>query len=82
MYVGGIYTIHGHQVRGDVRLIKNPTLNPLVIFSYVFKSPFGGDGWIISINNLEDLVGGHIWVGILCINRWNLAYFNKTVCLG
>jgi photosystem II CP43 chlorophyll apoprotein len=52
---------------GDVRLITNPTLNPFVIFNYVLKSPFGGDGWIVSINNLEDLVGGHIWVSILCI---------------
>jgi photosystem II CP43 chlorophyll apoprotein len=67
---------------GDVRLIKNPTLNPLVIFGYVFKSPFGGDGWIISINNMEDLVGGHIWVGILMFNWWYLAYLNKTFCLG
>merc|ERR1712084_109208 len=52
---------------GDVRLITNPTLNPFVIFNYVLKSPFGGDGWIVSINNLEDLVGGHIWVSILTI---------------
>merc|ERR1719201_1446571 len=50
---------------GDVRLITNPTLNPFVIFNYVLKSPFGGDGWIVSINNLEDLVGGHIWVTLL-----------------
>jgi len=52
---------------GDVRLITNPTLNPFVIFNYVLKSPFGGDGWIVSINNLEDLVGGHICVSLLCI---------------
>jgi len=52
---------------GDVRLVQYPTLNPFVIFNYVLKSPFGGDGWIISINNLEDLVGGHIWVSILCL---------------
>jgi photosystem II CP43 chlorophyll apoprotein len=56
--------IHGHQEE-DVRLIK--TLHYFCNFGYVFKSPFGGDGWIISINNMEDLVGGHIWVGILCL---------------
>ena len=66
MYIGGIYDTWAPG-GGDVRLIKNPTLNPLVIFGYVFKSPFGGDGWIISINNMEDLVGGHIWVGVLCL---------------
>ena len=56
MYIGGLYDTWSPG-GGDVRLVKNPTLNPLVIFGYVFKSPFGGDGWIISINNLEDLVG-------------------------
>lgn len=52
---------------GDVRRILNPTLNAAVIFSYLLKSPFGGDGWIVSINNMEDLIGGHIWLGALCI---------------
>jgi photosystem II CP43 chlorophyll apoprotein len=52
---------------GDVRLITNPTLNPAVIFGYLTKSPFGGDGWIVSVNNLEDVVGGHIWIGLICI---------------
>jgi photosystem II CP43 chlorophyll apoprotein len=66
MYVGGIYDTWAPG-GGDVRFITSPTVNPAVIFGYVFKSPFGGDGWIVSINNMEDLVGGHIWVGILCI---------------
>jgi photosystem II CP43 chlorophyll apoprotein len=66
MYVGGIYDTWAPG-GGDVRLINSPTLNPAVIFGYVFKSPFGGDGWVCSINNMEDLVGGHIWVGIICL---------------
>jgi photosystem II CP43 chlorophyll apoprotein len=52
---------------GDVRRILNPTLNGAVVFSYLLKSPFGGDGWIVSINNMEDLIGGHIWLGTICI---------------
>nr|AHX25307.1 photosystem II 44 kDa apoprotein [Nannochloropsis oceanica] len=52
---------------GDVRRILSPTVNAAVIFGYVLKSPFGGDGWIVSINNMEDLIGGHIWVGTMCI---------------
>merc|ERR1711908_42260 len=58
----------GARGGGDVRKILSPTLNAAVIFGYLVKSPFGGDGWIVSINNMEDLVGGHIWVGILCIS--------------
>eukprot|EP00967_Tisochrysis_lutea_P159321 scaffold329897_cov551-Tisochrysis_lutea.AAC.2 len=30
-------------------------------------SPFGGDGWVISVDNMEDLIGGHIWLGFLCV---------------
>eukprot|EP00956_Cyclotella_meneghiniana_P044237 scaffold308342_cov1040-Cyclotella_meneghiniana.AAC.7 len=66
MYLGGIYDTWAPG-GGDVRYITTPTLNPIVIFGYVFRSPFGGDGWIVSVNNMEDLVGGHIWVGVLCI---------------
>ena len=66
MYLGGIYDTWAPG-GGDVRYITTPTLNPIVIFGYVFRSPFGGDGWVVSVNNMEDLVGGHIWVGILCI---------------
>jgi photosystem II CP43 chlorophyll apoprotein len=29
------------------------------------KSPFGGDGWIVSVDNIEDIIGGHIWIGVL-----------------
>ena len=74
MYVGGIYDTWAPG-GGDVRIITNPTLNPFVIFGYVLRSPFGGDGWIIAINNMEDLVGGHIWVGVLCITGgiWHIT---------
>jgi photosystem II CP43 chlorophyll apoprotein len=30
-------------------------------------APFGGDGWILGVDNMEDIIGGHIWVGIICI---------------
>nr|WP_218083095.1 photosystem II reaction center protein CP43 [Anthocerotibacter panamensis] len=52
---------------GAVRVITNPTLDPTVIFAYVLKSPFGGEGNIISVDNLEDIVGGHIYIGFICI---------------
>merc|ERR1711967_146681 len=71
-FVVGVLHLISSAVLGfggiDVRKILSPTLNAAVIFGYLVKSPFGGDGWIVSINNMEDLVGGHIWVGILCIS--------------
>ncbi|WP_035991430.1 photosystem II reaction center protein CP43 [Leptolyngbya sp. KIOST-1] len=63
---GGVYDTWAPG-GGDVRIITNPTLNPAVIFGYLLGSPFGGDGWIIGVNNMEDIIGGHIWVGLICI---------------
>jgi photosystem II CP43 chlorophyll apoprotein len=65
-FIGGIYDTWAPG-GGDVRIVTSPTLNPRIIFGYVLKSPFGGDGWIISVDTLEDLLGGHIWIGFLCI---------------
>ncbi len=67
MFVGGVYDTWAPG-GGDVRLIANPTLNPATIFGYLTKSPFGGEGWIIGVNNMEDIIGGHIWIGLICIS--------------
>jgi photosystem II CP43 chlorophyll apoprotein len=66
MFFGGVYDTWAPG-GGDVRVITNPTLNPATIFGYLTRSPFGGDGWIISVNNMEDIIGGHIWIGLICI---------------
>jgi photosystem II CP43 chlorophyll apoprotein len=66
MFFGGVYDTWAPG-GGDVRVITNPTLNPAVIFGYLVKAPFGGEGWILSVNNMEDVIGGHIWIGITCI---------------
>jgi photosystem II CP43 chlorophyll apoprotein len=62
MFWGGLYDTWAPG-GGDVRLITNPTLNPLTIFGYLFHSPLGGSGWLVGVDNLEDIVGGHIWMG-------------------
>ncbi|KZL49859.1 light-harvesting protein [Nodularia spumigena CENA596] len=61
MFFGGLYDAN----LGEVRVISHPTWNYTVIFGYLFGG--GGRNWIAGVNNLEDLVGGHIWVSILCI---------------
>jgi photosystem II CP43 chlorophyll apoprotein len=67
MFFGGVYDTWAPG-GGDVRVITNPTLNPAVIFGYLTKAPFGGEGWIVSVNNMEDIIGGHIWLGLICIS--------------
>lgn len=53
----------------NVRLITNPTLNPLRIFGYLVG--ITPNGWTLkgmaAVNNLEDVIGGHIWIGAICI---------------
>jgi len=62
---GGLYD----PAIADVRLVTQPTLNPLRIFGYVVG--ITPDGWTLNgmaaVSNLEDVVGGHLWIGAICI---------------
>ena len=73
MFWGGIYD----AVVGNVRLVTEPTINPITIFGYLFGlkdgvwNPLG----MAAVDNLEDVVGGHIWVGVACIagGAWHIV---------
>jgi hypothetical protein len=56
--------ILGHQVVETFVLLQ-PTLNPIVIL--VMYSVLHLVEMVVSVNNMEDVIGGHVWVGILCI---------------
>ena len=75
LYFGGVYDTWAPG-GGDVRIVTNPTVSPGVIFGYLLRSPFGGDGWIVSVDNMEDIIGGHIWIGTLLIlgGVWHIPY--------
>lgn len=60
---GGIYD----PTVGSVHTISNPTLSPATIFGYLFGRNHGA--WTLqglaSVSTLQDVVGGHIWIGTL-----------------
>ena len=55
---------------GDIRLVKYSSvcLNPFRLVRYIIRAPFGLDGWILSVNSLEDLIGGHYWLGVYLLS--------------
>ena len=74
MAFGGLYD----PAIQNIRIISNPTLNPTTIFGYLFGTE--GRFWLAGVNSLEDVVGGHIWIGAICIlgGLWHM----KTAPLG
>ncbi|MGK7874732.1 MAG: chlorophyll a/b binding light-harvesting protein [Xenococcaceae cyanobacterium] len=72
MFWGGLFDPWAGDA-GEVRIITNPTINPVQIFGYLFGAS-GAEG-MAAVNNLEDVVGGHLWVGSICLlgGLWHTA---------
>lgn len=71
MFGGGIY-----DVKLDAFREVFPNLNPVEIFGYLFGQVHGE--WnplgMAAVDNLEDIVGGHLWLSLLLIGGgiWHL----------
>ena len=79
MYFGGVYD----PALADMRVIAKPTLSPSQ--SFRLSRRYYSTGWTLqgmaSVSNLEDVIGGHIWIchylyflavlGIFLPNRLN-----------
>jgi photosystem II CP43 chlorophyll apoprotein len=72
MFWGGLFDPTAGS-NGAVRIITDPTINPVRIFGYLFGA-YGSEG-MAAVDNLEDVVGGHLWVGSICIigGLWHMA---------
>lgn len=63
VFFGGIYD----SLSNSVHRVNHPTLDPGIIFGYIIGrnhgvwNPLG----LASVNTLEDIVGGHFWIGLL-----------------
>ncbi|NMF65790.1 chlorophyll a/b binding light-harvesting protein [Brasilonema octagenarum] len=72
MFFGGIYDTN----IGNVHLITNPTLDPKTIFGYLvgIKDSTRTLLGMASVDNLEDVIGGHIWISLILIagGAWHI----------
>jgi len=62
-FFGGVYDPWAPG-GGDIRKITEPSVSVQTIAGYLLSSPFGGDGWIVRVDSLEDILGGHVVVAI------------------
>jgi photosystem II CP43 chlorophyll apoprotein len=74
MFWGGIFDPWAAS-GGDVRVINHPMLNPANIFGYL-AGTHGPEG-MAAVNNLEDVIGGHIWLGGMLIGGGIFHIFTK-----
>ncbi len=72
MFWGGLFDPSAGDL-GQVRIVTDPTVNPVQIFGYLFGA--NGQEGMAAVDNLEDVVGGHLWVGSICIlgGLWHMA---------
>ena len=72
MFWGGVFDPWAGEI-GKVRIITEPTVNPVTIFGYLFGA--SGKEGMAAVNNLEDIIGGHFWIGSICIlgGFWHIA---------
>ena len=61
MFWGGLYDAE----LDTVRIVSTPTLAANQIFSYLIG--LHAPGGMAAVDSLEDLVGGHVWVGLMLI---------------
>ncbi len=71
MFFGGLYDPNLETVR----TVSNPTLSPATIFGYLFGAE--GKHWLAAVDNLEDVVGGHIWIALLLIGGGIFHIFTR-----
>ena len=82
MYFGGVYD----PALADMRIIAKPTLSPLRVFGYLVG--ITPTGWTLqgmaSVSNLEDVIGGHIWIATICIfgGAWHIFYQTDSMGQG
>lgn len=81
LYFGGVYDTWAPG-GGDVRKITNLTLSPSIIFGYLLKSPFGGEGWIVSVERFRRYNRRTCMVRFHLYTWRNLAYLNQTLRVG
>ncbi|MDV3349029.1 chlorophyll a/b binding light-harvesting protein [Leptolyngbyaceae cyanobacterium CCMR0082] len=66
MLLGGLYDPLTQSVH-----TVTPNTNPAEIFGYLFAGKF----WLAGVDNLEDVVGGHLYIGIVLIlgGLWHIS---------